>query len=189
LEAGAILADLEDKILAYWLQRIGIAALTLAGLAASGQAQFVTDDTVPASSGCRSSYTYDSGLNITINLYSGNKPEREIERTIAQDIARYKDTGVVRTSSDPPPNPRPMDFVAIVIWSELREGGQTTGYAAATFILEQCSTFANAKGFGVNDLMMSTMLVQSSKERLLDKLEKTIYDSVTEEVKKRRAKS
>jgi hypothetical protein len=166
-------------------------ALAMVAAAIPTYAQFVTRDTVSPASGCHSLYTYDDGVNIRILVLrgSGTKDKADLERTMARDISRFKDTGRIRTSDAIPPNDQHLsEFVVTIIWNEIKTEGETSGYAAAMFTMEPCATFSNSKGFAVNMLSVDdNMFVEPTKEGLLDILEKTIYDSLIRVVRNRRA--
>jgi len=179
------------------MKQFVLLALAMVVSAMPTYAQFVTKDTVSPASGCSSPYTYDNGVNIVITVLSGSaKTDKAgLARTMAQDISRFKDTGRIRASNDalPPTDRKPIEFMVTIILDELKlEGGETSGYAAAMFTMEQCASFANSNsktGFAVDMITASPHLfVDPTKEGLVDSLEKEIYDSLIAIVRSRRAK-
>lgn len=155
--------------------------------------QFATEDNLPLNSGCRVPYTYPSGFNLSIAVSSLDRKketEAEIERTLALDISRFKDTGLVRTQGDtPPPSGKwPLGFMVTIFWSELKVGDKPGGYVASLFYWEECATFndSHSRGFSIRELTISGPYFAQTKEKLEDFVEKDIYDSVGKIVKARR---
>jgi hypothetical protein len=171
------------------LKRLALLALVLSGFAGVARAQFITNDRLPASSGCNSPYKYDSGVNIAIDVLTTHKSEPTIERIIAQDLSRFKDTGRIRAVQDGPVYAGPIEFLVTILWTELPTNGGTAGYTAALVMMEHCSSFENGEGLSIRDLTMGTPFVDLTKEGLIDRLEKVIYNHVMTTVRQRRSKN
>jgi hypothetical protein len=56
------------------------------------------------------------------------------------------------------------------------------------FFIEECAVFSNAVGYGVTTVQASGISLNSSKDDLINDLEKSIYDDVMKVVRKRRAR-
>ena len=174
------------------MKQIVLVTLMVLYFAPTSRCQTVTVDTVSPTSGCHSLFTYDNGLNLRISVLTATKDSAmELERTIAKDISRFKDTRQISTSNDPvlPIGQRPIEFEATIFWSELQVGGKTAGYAAAAFFTETYAILGNgrATGFSTQILATEDLYVQPTKEKMLDYLEKALYDGLIAEVKSRRA--
>ena len=120
--------------------------LFLTSLSAPVVAQVVTSDKMPPNSGCYFAYTYPSGFNLSIAVSSLDRKketEAEIERTLALDISRFMDTGLVRTQHDELPLSGKwlMGFQVTVFWSELMHGDKHASYLASLSFWEECAIF------------------------------------------------
>jgi hypothetical protein len=165
---------------------IPLALLTIIS-AAPTFSQVVTTDKMPANSGCHAPFTYPSGINLRISVRSNkNDIEAALERTLALDISRFKDTGEIQTQHDKiaPIGQRPIGFELTVFWAEVTMDGKTVGYEASTFLTETCAVFE--PGFSSQLLIVAGPYIMSTKEKLQDMIEKNIYDSLEKIVKQRR---
>jgi hypothetical protein len=157
--------------------------------------QMVTMDKIPSSSGCSTLPTYERGVNVRITVRTNEKSDDpELEKTLAQDISRFKDTNSVTPNNDPvaPIGKRPIEFEATVFWGEIKgEDGSVLGYAASNFITETCAVFEHENdhvpGFSTHVLFVSGVMMHPSREKLLDTVEKGIYDALIATVRRRRA--
>jgi hypothetical protein len=150
-------------------------------------------DKIPATSGCSKASIYDKGINLGLRVItSGAFSDKDIESTLAMDMSRFKDTNLITTSSDPvvPIGNRPIAFEATVFWSEIKmQDNAVAGYVASYFITETCGIFdygSRIPGFSTHVLSLSTPLSQPQRDKLLDLLEKEIYDQILKTVKARR---
>jgi len=173
------------------MKRIIVLALVTFYFSTPCKCQFVSKDEVPPTSGCRSLFTYNHGINLDITVLANTKESSsELERAMAKDISRFKDTGQITGSNDaalPLEQMRPIRFEATVFWTELQIDGKTSGYAAAAFFFEICATHGNGRGFSTQLLTVESLAVQPTKEKLLDYVEKNLYDALIAEVNRRRA--
>ena len=148
-------------------------------------------DKMPANSGCHAPFTYASGINLRISVYSNkNDTEAALERTLALDISRFKDAGEIQTRHDKiaPIGQRPIEFELTVFWAEVTMEGKTVGYEASMFVTETCAVLGNydEPGFSSQLLIIAGPYLMPTKERLEDKIEKEVYDSMETIVKQRR---
>ena len=165
---------------------MSLALLTIIS-AAPTFSQVVTTDRMPANSGCHAPFTYPSGINLRVSVRSNkNDTEAALERTLALDISRFKDTGEIQTQHDriAPIGQRPIGFELKVFWAEVTTDGKTVGYEASMFLTETCAVFE--PGFSSQLLIVAGPYIMSTKEKLQDMIEKDIYDSLEKIVKQRR---
>ncbi len=166
-------------------------ATLLAALATPAFSQLVTTDKMSPNSGCHTLYTYPSGFNLRISVQSGN-PDTEvaIERTLALDISRFKDTGEVQTQHDKllSEGQRPIHFDVTVFWAEVTVNAHVVGYVASAFITETCALFEadGHYGFSTQVLFVSGPYVDATKASLEETIEKRTYDALEATVKQRR---
>jgi|SRR5579859_6997409 len=174
------------------MKRVIVISFAVLSFALPSKCQFVTRDAVSPSSGCHSSFAYDNGINLSISVIANTaQSSTELEQIIAKDISRFKDTGRITSASTEaalPAGQRPIEFNATIFWTELQVGGKTSAYAAAAFFIETCAIFGqdNSGGFSTHLLVIDRLTVQGTKEKLLDDLEKSLYDALVAEVKRRR---
>jgi hypothetical protein len=137
--------------------------LLLTGITAN--AQLVAEATPPGTS-CKAAPTYDQGLNITISVITMDKySDADLERTLARDIARFKDTNVVTAGSDSslPIGKRRVTFEVSLFWAELKSAnGAVVDYVGSYFIEETCAVFNHRNspvpGFATHELIMQSPL-------------------------------
>ena len=174
------------------MKRVILLFVAVTCFAVPSKCQFVTRDTVSPSSGCHSPFTYDDGINLSVSVIANTtQSSAELEQIIAKDISRFKGTGHISSASTGaalPAGQRPIEFNATIFWTELQVGGKTSAYAAAAFFIETCATFGQdyAGGFSTHLLVVDRLTVQATKEKMLDDLEKNLYDALVAEVKRRR---
>jgi hypothetical protein len=157
--------------------------------ATSGYSQVASHDKLPPTSSCKVPYPYEHGVNMSIAVFSESKDLKpDLETAIAQNISRFKDTAQIRTSLETQKTAHQLEFYVFITATRLLTGDQEAGYAASVVVMETCAFLDVPGGISVDAVMFQSMAVQSSKEELIDYLEKHIYDSVMAEVKKRRVK-
>ena len=172
------------------MKRVTVIIFAVLSFAVPCKCQFVTRDEVSPSSGCRSPFTYDNGINLRISVLANTKDSSiELERIMVKDISRFKESGQISSSHDTVPGgqKQPIEFDATIFWTELQVDGKPTAYAAAAFFFETCAIFMQGRGFSTQLLTVDNLAVQPTKEKMLDYLEKRLYDGLVAEVKSRRA--
>ena len=174
------------------MKRVAVLTLAVLSFTMTSKCQLVTKDEVSPSSGCRSPFTYDNGINLSISVVANPKESSsELGRIMAKDISRFKETGRISSSASndtaPVGQKQPIEFEAIIFWTELQIDGKTSGYAAAGVFFEPCASFGTGRGFSTQLLTFDGLAVQPTKEKMLDYLEKNLYDALIAEVKSRRA--